>query len=179
MVPHWNRLCWANHPTVTQWQPLHPDIEWLLHQVGRGSCSTIEVVAKSLFKVCLIGTCKLAIICSKLLLCTLLVQVWLYFCSYTLLLSADLHAYGIATSVDNRSRDGIPQPTQWRVHEESRDQTSSDHYIPPTGNIATQNLMFKRHQLHRREETSSKKTVATVEDYNFSNGTRNLVLSHG
>ena len=76
MVPHWNRLCWANHPTVTQWQPLHPDIEWLLHQVGRGSCSTIEVVAKSLFKVCLIGICKLAIICSKLLLCTLFLRIF-------------------------------------------------------------------------------------------------------
>jgi len=31
--------------------------------------------------------------------------------------------------------------------------------------------MFKWRQLHRREETSSKKTVVTVEDYNFSNGT--------
>jgi len=100
-------------------------------------------VAKSLFKVCLIGICKLAIICSNLLLCTLLVQVWLYFCSYTLLVSADLHAYGIATSVDNRWRDRIPQPTQWRAHEESRDQTLSDHCVPPTGNICTTGFMHR------------------------------------
>ena len=79
MVPHWNRLCWANHPTVTQWQPLHPDIEWLLHQVGRGSCSTIKVCTSGCwisFQV-MSYVCKSAIICSKLLLCTLFLRIFM------------------------------------------------------------------------------------------------------
>jgi len=42
---------------------------------------------------------------------------------------------------------------------------------PQNTNIAAQSLMFKWCQSHRREEMSSKKTVVTVEDYNFSNGT--------
>jgi len=73
----------------------------------------------------------------------LYMQVGYYLFQTTALhtVSADLHAYGIATSVDNRSRDGIPQPAQWRAHEESWDQTSSDHCIPPTGNICTTGFM--------------------------------------
>jgi len=62
-------VCKANHPTVPQWQPLHPDIEWLLHHVGRGSCSTIRVCTRGWW-ISFQGMsyiCKSAIICSKLL----------------------------------------------------------------------------------------------------------------
>ena len=126
MVPHWNGLCWANHPTVTQWQPLHPDTWVTTSPSGSRELLYHRSVHKGLlnlfsrYVLCmqvgyyLFQTTALHTVSSSM---TVLLHVHIAgFCR-----SSCIYYYGIATSVDNRSRDRIPQPTQWRAHEESRD----------------------------------------------------------